>query len=129
MRYLDEVRRLSMPLGRYAIFGSGPLAVRGLRENSDIDILVKPDLWSSLTGMYETKEGKNGLYIQIGRIEIWDQWKPWFDDIGYMIDKADIIDGIPFIRLEDMLEGKKRMNRKKDQEDIRLIEDYLSSSE
>jgi len=35
--YLEELKKLNFPPGQYAIYGSGPLAVRGLRKNGDID--------------------------------------------------------------------------------------------
>ena len=43
MRYLDEVKRLNLPKDKFAIFGSGPIAIRGLREARDIDLIVKKD--------------------------------------------------------------------------------------
>ncbi len=44
MKYLDELKRLDLPLDKYAIFGSRVLAVKGIRENRDLDILVKTGL-------------------------------------------------------------------------------------
>ncbi|GAF93599.1 unnamed protein product, partial [marine sediment metagenome] len=52
MKYLDELKRLDLPKDKYAIFGSGPLAIRGLRENRDLDIIVKPELWEKLVNEY-----------------------------------------------------------------------------
>jgi len=34
---VDEVRKMDLPLGKYAISGSGPVAIRGLREGRDLD--------------------------------------------------------------------------------------------
>ena len=44
MNYLDELKQFNLTEGKYVIFGSGPLAIRGLWENHDIDILVTEDL-------------------------------------------------------------------------------------
>ena len=40
IKYTDELKKLNLPIGTYAIFSSGPLAVRNLRENNDLDIIV-----------------------------------------------------------------------------------------
>jgi hypothetical protein len=42
-----------------------------------------------------------------------------------IIDKAEIIDGLTFVRLEEVLKWKKMMNREKDKKDIEIIENYL----
>ena len=41
LKYIDELKALKLPVGQYAIFGSGPLAIRNLKAASDIDIIVK----------------------------------------------------------------------------------------
>jgi len=44
MKYLDELKSLNLPKDKFAIFGSGPLAIRNMRENKDIDIIVNREL-------------------------------------------------------------------------------------
>lgn len=36
----QNLRNLNLPLGEYAIFGSGPMGVRNLREMHDIELLL-----------------------------------------------------------------------------------------
>ena len=126
MKYLDELKRLDFPIDKFAIFGSGPLAIRGLREIDDLDIIVKPDLWNVLRKKYLIRNEKIE-YIKIGNIEIYKEWSPWFDDINQLIDEADIIDGFRFVKLKRVLEWKKAFNREKDKKDIELINNYLDS--
>ena len=45
---LEELKCLNLPSGEYAIIGSGPMAIRGLREANDIDVVVKKTLWLEL---------------------------------------------------------------------------------
>lgn len=45
MNFLDELQSLKLSTEKFAIFGSGPIAVRGIRESEDLDIIVKQDLW------------------------------------------------------------------------------------
>jgi len=48
MRYLDELRDLNLPKEEFVIFGTGPMAIRGLKENNDLDIVVCENLWNKL---------------------------------------------------------------------------------
>ncbi len=53
MKYLEQLEKLNLPKGQWAIFGSGPLVIRGLlAENNDIDIIVKSDVFEVLKKQY-----------------------------------------------------------------------------
>ena len=121
MKYLDELKALKLPEGEYSIFGSGPLAIRKMRENKDIDIIVTKNLWNELAKSHPVKGDK---LIQIGNINIYKSC-PYFDDVAKLIEDSDIIDTIRFVRLADVLRWKRLMAREKDQRDILLIENYL----
>jgi hypothetical protein len=121
-KLLGELKKLNLPSDQFAIFGSGPLAVRNIRDVDDLDVIVKPALWNELCKKYENENNK---VIHIGRIDLFRQWIPWFDDIIPIIDTADIIDGIRYVNLEYLLKWKKAMNREKDQKDIKLINEFL----
>ena len=124
---LSQLKRLNLPNEQYAVFGSGPLAIRGLRESNDIDIIVKPRLWKELIKKYPVYN-KEKLSIKVGDIEIFNNWLPWIKDSETLIDDADIFNGIRFVKLKYVLIWKKAFGREKDKEDIRLIEDYLKES-
>ncbi len=127
MRYLNELKELNLPKGQYAIFGSGPLAIRGLRESRDVDLIVKLDLWNDLSNKYE-KEGKG---IKIGNIEVYHSWPPFLteDEINKIIDTADEIQKLPFVKLGFVLKWKEYVHREKDKKDIKLIEDFLAQQD
>jgi len=122
--YLDELRLLNLPDKQYAIFGSGPMAVRGLRQAHDLDLLIKKDLWDELAKIYPLHE--KGVALRAGHIELFSHWEPWFKDTDQLIETAEVIDGLPFVRLEYVLEWKKQMGREKDKQDVVLIEKYLT---
>ncbi len=122
LKYLNELIDLNLPADKYAVFGSGPMAVRGLRDNKDIDLIVKPPLWNALSKIYPAMGTKTLL---CGHLEIFRDWCPWFDDTSLLIDKADIFDKIRFVQLDCVLAWKRAMNRPKDRTDIELIEKYL----
>lgn len=130
--FLSELKRLNLPVKQYAVFGSGPLAVRGIRDTNDLDIIVKPILWKKLSAIYSPKNSNNNNnkeVIHIGNIEVFKDWKPWFNDINSLINSADIIDNLPFVRLEYVLKWKKIRNMEKDKKDIQLIESFLTKKQ
>lgn len=122
IKCLTELKRLKLPEGEYVIFGSGPLAVRKIRGTKDVDIIVKAGLWKKLSLKY--KPG-NGNVIHIGNIEVYKDWKPWLGSIGSLIESADMINGLPFVKLKFVLKWKKLFNREKDKRDIKLIKEFL----
>lgn len=119
---LKELDKLNLPKKNYAITGSGPLAIRNIRNANDIDILVKKDTWENLKTKY-TSYDEN--HIKIGNIEIWKDFINLTPIINEVIDSAEIIEKYPFVTLEHTISWKKFLNREKDLKDIKLIENFL----
>jgi len=124
LKYLDELLKLNLPAEDFAVFGSGPIAIRNLRENEDIDIIVRPGLWNELIIAFPPANEK---LIKINHIEIFKHWLPWFQDVNELIDTADLIDNIRFVKLENVLIWKKALKREKDLNDIFLLEEYINT--
>ncbi|MBU4162487.1 hypothetical protein KJ859_02815 [Patescibacteria group bacterium] len=133
-KQLAELKKLNLPKDKFAIFGSGPLAINGIRDSEDIDIIVKSDVWDELAKKYpkelekEYSHLEKGKLIKIGEIEIYKNWEPWFDDVNLLIDDSDIFEGIRFVKLNYVLEWKKKYGREKDQKDVQLIEEYMEKA-
>lgn len=129
--FLDELKALKLLTGQYAIFGSGPLAIRNLRDAGDIDIIVTQELWEKLAKRYPqtVKETIKGpvTSINIGHIEIYRDWLNLTPKVKELIDSADIINGLPFVKLDYVIEWKTFMGRDKDKNDLKLIKAYLNS--
>jgi hypothetical protein len=78
--------------------------------------------------MFKAKMGKSGdegLGEDI--IEIWDSWSPGEWDVEKLINEAEIINGLPFVQLQEVVRWKELANREKDKTDLALIERYLES--
>ena len=58
---------------------------------------------------------------------MWHDWRPWYQDINQFISNAEIIDDLPFVRLERVLEWKRKFGREEDLKDVKVIEDFLWS--
>jgi len=122
-KLLEELKRLRLPADKFAIFGSGPMSVRGMRESNDLDIIVKKDLWDRLDKRFLIRSDSGGIVL--GSIDVAKDWLPWFDDIDELIDTADIIGGFRYVKLEHVLKWKREMSREKDRKDVKLIEEYM----
>ncbi len=125
MRFIDELKKLNLPLGKYAIFGSGPLAIRGLRENNDIDIIVTDKLWLDLTKKFSSYKVASN-HLRIGHISIFHNWLPWFPDASHLIHEAEIIQGLPFVKLKYVKQWKEQSPSQKDKNDLALLKNTKS---
>lgn len=124
----EQVKALDLPIGHFAIFGSGPMAIRGLRASGDADLLVtkalfdeyaaKPD-WQALS------KDCGAEVLQRGAIEMIHQWRPGEWDTDRLIAEAEMIDGLPCVRLAEVIRWKEIYDREKDRRDIELIKAYL----
>jgi predicted nucleotidyltransferase len=123
----QRAKDLKLPIGKYVLFGSSPLGARRMRECYDIDILVTGNLWNEYKNNgWEVRILKNDIeYLWNDEIELYKNWGPGKWNIEQLIKEADIIDGLPFVKLEYVLKWKKLLGRKKDLKDVKLIEKFL----
>jgi len=69
--------------------------------------------------------GEEDKEIRIGNISIFKNWHPWFENTDYLIDEADLINDIKYVKLENVIKWKEQMAREKDLKDIEIIKKYL----
>ena len=62
----------------------------------------------------------------IGNIDLTYSMVDVFDDCEQLIDRADVVNGYRFITLEDTKFWKSSLNREKNLEDIKKIDEYLN---
>ncbi len=131
MDLINKIKQLNLPFGKYIVFGSGPLQAHGIRKTRDIDLLVLPELYNQLQQegweerSWETQ--LQGRYLYKDNMEVVDNWTygEYNPDPKWLIENAEIIDGIPFAPLEEVIKWKSAYGRDKDIVDIKLIEEYL----
>ena len=130
----EAMRKLNLPIGQYAVTSSGPMGIRELREIGDIDLVLSDNLWTELAAIYpiQVKNGITTLKISDdiealghGSIFAAAQSGP---SIAEQIAAAELIDGLPFVHLETILDFKRQMNRPKDAPDIEAIETWLANN-
>lgn len=123
---LKELDELNLPKDSYAIFGSGPLAVRELIKTDDLDIFVKKELFKLLANKYKVTK-KFGDVIIIDNIEIVSDFPPFYDNIDKFIDNSETISKHNFVNLKDTIHLKEimKINKDKNKNHIKLINEYL----
>lgn len=131
MDVFQKIRELNLPRGSYTVAGGAVLQAHGLRDANDIDIVVLPEIYEQLKmngwPEQETATGRRVLVRDV--YEIGENWS--FPHWSYsskssdLIKSSEIINGFPFVTLEETLRWKRALLRRKDLPDIKLIEEYL----
>ncbi len=125
----DVVRSLNLPARDYAIFGSGPLLARGIIDDvNDIDIICRGAAWLQAQELgelvYLDEYDVHVVSIDNQKITIGTSWGIGEFNIDELIDTAEEIDDLPFVRLRYVVEYKKIARRPKDLEHLRLLSDF-----
>lgn len=128
MLIIEKIKNLNLPFGEYVVIGSGILEALNIRTAVDVDIAVLPELYKQLkeTGEWKECEKHGKYYLEKESFEIatgvsWGNYKPAVEEI---IASAELIDGIPFMNLDELCKFKEALGREKDFEDIKLIKNY-----
>lgn len=130
-KLLQELKALNLPNDQYVIIGSGPLAVRNLREAQDLDILASDSLWNELSQKYPVipQNPPDIEKIQIGNIEFVGQGSTYKDSsiatLYEILNTADFIQGHCYINLKLLRKIKLKKAREKDLKDIELINQFI----
>lgn len=123
------LRKLGLPPDDFAVFGSGPMMAHGLKEASDLDIIARGLAWDlawTLGDQQRAGDGGPKAVFADGKIEVFKTWTPGEWDVNELIDGAEVVDGLRFVTLENVLRWKRLTGRPKDAEHIKLIENYLA---
>ncbi len=140
MTITERVRELSLPFGEYVVVG-GAMEAHGIRPAHDLDIVVTPKLFETLIQdgwpvcdcdgcKAEWKEGSTRRMLKKPGVDILSDysWKHEYKaDTDELIKNADVIEGIPFVQLSELLKWKKAATREKDLKDVALLEEYLKT--
>lgn len=123
---LRRLRELDFPAEHYAIFGSGPLLVRGWIEDvGDLDLIARePVLSLALAAgehLYLEEHDVTVIGIDGGAITVGTSWAYGDFDVDRLIDTAEMIEGFPCVLLEHVAAFKRIAGRAKDMEHLAII--------
>jgi hypothetical protein len=123
---IAKVKTLNLPNGSYIVFGSCPLAVAGIREANDIDMLVTEAVSNSLKqkGWQQIDKGKNDKPLVYDVFEVHKSWSfsSYNPTLEHLLKTATFVDGIPFASLEEVRRWKLASGRAKHLKDVKLID-------
>ena len=132
MGILGRVKKLNFPTGEYVVIGGGILEALGIRNTHDVDIIVALKLFEKLreSKIYKEEIRWGKVFLIGDGVEIGAKldWENYSTTIEEAIKTATIINGVPFLNLQETIKFKQAMGREKDFKDIELIEKYLKGS-
>ena len=132
MTLFDRVKSLQLPSADYAIFGSGPLIVREIIPvSNDLDIICRGSAWKTVQEIgdpeYLSEFDVTVVTMCDGRLTFGTEWGIGNFDVDALIDSAEVIDGLPFVRLEHVAIYKEIINRPKDLQHLEALQAYRTT--
>ena len=125
-KFIKTLEVLDLDPEKYMITGSGSLAVRGIRDCVDLDVLVTDELGESLKQQYPERFRDYSFCdeVQFDGVELmWnikEKNRPF--TTAHQLEEADVINGKRYQTLERIKFFKQRMNREKDRKDLEAIQ-------
>ena len=122
---IAKTKRVGLEQEQFAVFGSAVMAVRGMREAPNIDIIVTDKQWIELL---KTDKPDDEGFIRRGPVKISNWWfAPTKKPLPQLIKEAEMIDGLPFVQIENVLDYKIGLQSHKDIRDVEMINNYLTN--
>lgn len=130
MPIVERIHTLSLPSGRFVVIGSGVLDALGLREAHGIDLVVTSEYFDELkrTDGWTLAQKHGEEVLTKDDLEVWLSWgstdgRPNFREL---YDAGITVGGIRFANPQFVRAWKVAHNRLKDEQDIRLLDEYLA---
>lgn len=129
------VLKLNLPVDDWAVIGTGCMLAHDLLDiDKDIDLIARGEAWEQAKNDGETMIPESGIGELIscfgGKVEIFNQWAPGEWNVDYLIGSAEVIGGIRFVTLGNVLRWKRikygLTKKGKDLKHIMIIENFLS---
>lgn len=141
MEISKRVKEVGLPSGKYVVVG-GAMEAYGIRDAKDLDIVVTPDLFEDLIKQgWEVcmcdkckeswSQGETKRILKRPGVDILSgySWKDIYEaNTDELIQNANVIDGVAFVQIEELLKWKKAARREKDLKDVELIEEFIKKN-
>ena len=121
---MHRLLELDLPAGDWALFGSGPLLIRGwIEEVGDLDVISRRRAWAEAQRLGSPQTLSDGaiIYEVADGITVGASWAYGDMDIDALIDSAEIIHGVLCVGLEHVVAYKQAANRPRDRHHLAII--------
>lgn len=119
LEIFEKLKSLPLDKEKFVVISGASLVAHGIcEETSDIDLCTSLDYYNQIT--WQTKPCKNTT-----RLKFFDVFEISDNYFSTNMD-FDIINGFKFMTLKDVLILKKQLNRDKDKEIIKKLENLLN---
>lgn len=119
------IQALGLPADQFVVVGGASMAIRGLRETFDIDLVVTQWLFDQLVARgWPSKPRPNGQPgLKLGNVEAYlDVTTPTCaPDVEWLLANADVEAGIRLVDLDTLIAWKRAYGREKDAMDVELL--------
>lgn len=122
---------LSLGLNRadFAVAGSGPLFARGwISDAGDVDVVARGTAWSQVCELGPVGDAPFSTVQRVllfdGRVEVLSGWFPELWDIDRLIDDADLIEGLRFVKLDTIAKTKQLLQRPQDEQHLQILKNH-----
>lgn len=123
MNVREQIASLGLPGGSYIVVGSGILGALHIRESNDIDLVVDKEVYDT----FESLGWNTGLWGEhvVYQRDFFDIGYDWYGENAQdLLKRAQVVDGVPYLSLDEVYEWKKAKGREKDVRDLVLIDAY-----
>lgn len=123
----EMVRRLKAPESEYMVIGGAVLEALNIRETHDVDLVVSDAFYALLKSEKKWQEYTQDNGKNILSHEGYNVMHSWMGmDLERLEKHMQIIDGVRYMGTQDLIKAKRQLARKKDLNDVALLEAYLS---
>ena len=123
---IAKIHALELPSSEYVVVGGASMTIRGLRDTTDTDLVVTPELFDHLESLGWQKKprpnGQPGLRHGVVEVYLEVSTPSCAPDICSLIARADIREGIPLVEVDTLLAWKRSYGRDKDARDVELLQ-------
>lgn len=125
--------QLRLPVEEFVVHSSASLVLRGvLDEAGDVDVVCRGAAWEAALALVEEGTatldvGSHDQRVSVGDdVELYDGWLGEPGDV--VIDRAELVEGVPCVPLADVIRFKERLGRPKDEVHLAAIRRFLERS-
>lgn len=124
--FIERIKDLDFGKSEYVLVGGGVLDVLGLRDASDIDLVVSQDTYDAYKAKYGWREFTQANGKKVLTRDGCNLMTTWVgNSLKQLRDDAVSVKGIKIMAIRRLIEGKQQLGRRKDRADITLLRHYL----